>query len=426
MKTYTIPEIGNEEVEVTEIEIKKEQKVKPEQTLITVEGQKISIDIPSTVKGKVKEILVKIGQKIKTGTPFIRIETDKLTEKKEKKSNRVEEKEKIETNSESEKRKEEEKANTDIERERDQDKSHASPTVRRLARERKVELSKIKGTGRKGRVLKEDIKVYLKGREDNSTLFLSRSKENVFFKNPSSSSELNLEKEHTYFFNRVELSAINQLKKNWSSIPHVTQFAEADITELDELKKNLSEDFLKEEDLYSITYLPFILKALCCALKKFPKFNSIYSDSTSSLIFKKSFNIGVVVDSKEGLFIPVLKKVNKKSIIDIAKEVFLLSAKTRKKNLLLSDVQGSSFTISNLGGVGGSFFTPIVNSPEVGILGISRAFLKPICIFDKILPRLILPLSLSYDHRVINGVYAVNFLNFIIKILSNVALLTVY
>jgi len=195
---------------------------------------------------------------------------------------------------------------------------------------------------------------------------------------------------------------------------------------LHELKKSFSEDFFQEESLHSMTYLPFIIKVLCCALKKFSRFNSVYSETKSSLTFKKSFNIGIVVDSKEGLFIPVLKNVNKKSIIDIAKGIFILSEKTRKKKLLLSDVQESSFTISNLGGVGGSFFTPIVNSPEVGILGVSRAFLKPMWVVDKVLPRLILPLSLSYDHRVINGVYAVNFLNFIIKLLSNVALLTVY
>ncbi|CAL4042702.1 Dihydrolipoyllysine-residue acetyltransferase component of pyruvate dehydrogenase complex [Buchnera aphidicola (Anoecia corni)] len=426
MKTYTIPEIGNEEVEVTEIEIKEEEKVKPEQTLITVEGQKISIDIPSTVKGKVKEILVKIGQKIKTGTPFIKIESDEHITSKEEKENKKEEDQKVEKSQKGreEKRKEEDKEERKRKSNKEREDSHASPTVRRLAREYKVELSEIKGTGRKGRVLKEDIKVYLKGREDNSTLFLSSSKENVFVKN--SSSGLNLEKENRYFFNRVEMSAVSQLKKNWSSVPHVTQFAEADITELNKLKKSFSEDFFQEENLYSLTYLPFIIKALCCALKKFSKFNSVYSDTTSSLLFKKSLNIGIVVDSKEGLFIPVLKKANEKSILDIAKEVFLLSEKTRQKKLLLSDVQESTFTVSNLGGVGGSFFTPIVNSPEVGILGISRASLKPTWVIDKILPRLILPLSLSYDHRVINGVYAVNFLNLIIKLLSNVALLTVY
>lgn len=304
--------------------------------------------------------------------------------------------------------------------------AHASPVVRRLAREFGVNLSKVKGTGRKGRVLKEDVQNYVKdalkrleagagaaasGKGDGSALGLLPWPKVDFSK-----------------FGETEVQKLSKIKKisganlhrNWVMIPHVTQWDNADITELEAFRKEQNAIEAKKDTGMKITPLVFIMKAVAKALEAFPAFNSSLSEDGESIILKKYVNVGIAVDTPNGLVVPVFKDVNKKGIYELSEELMAVSKKARAGKLTAADMQGGCFTISSLGGIGGTAFTPIVNAPEVGILGVSKSEMKPVWNGKEFEPRLQLPLSLSYDHRVIDGAEGARFITFLNSALSDI------
>ena len=290
--------------------------------------------------------------------------------------------------------------------------AHASPAVRRLARELDINLNQIKGTGEKNRITKDDIKNYL-----------SRGAS-------SSGAGLNLLPQPVVDFAKygaVESQPLSKIKKisganlhrNWVMIPHVTQFIEADITELEQFRQENKDKAVKKG--FKLTPLVFIIKAVVSALRKFPQFNASLDSSGEQLILKKYFHIGVAVDTPNGLVVPVIRDADKKGIFDLAKELEAISAKARDGKLTMADMQGGCFSISSLGGIGGIAFTPIINAPEVSILGVSQSSMKPVYQKDgTFLPRLMLPLSLSYDHRVIDGADGARFSVYLSQCLSDI------
>ncbi|TVM99325.1 pyruvate dehydrogenase complex dihydrolipoyllysine-residue acetyltransferase, partial [Vibrio cholerae] len=304
--------------------------------------------------------------------------------------------------------------------------SHASPVVRRLAREFGVNLAKVKGSGRKNRILKEDVQNYVKealkrlesgaqaaasGKGDGAALGLLPWPKVDFSK-----------------FGDTEVQPLSRIKKisganlhrNWVMIPHVTQWDNADITELEKFRQEQNAMEAKRDTGMKITPLVFIMKAAAKALEAFPAFNSSLSDDGESLILKKYVNIGIAVDTPNGLVVPVFKDVNKKGIYELSKELAEVSKKARGGKLTAADMQGGCFTISSLGGIGGTAFTPIVNAPEVAILGVSKSEMKPVWNGKEFAPRLQLPLSLSYDHRVIDGAEGARFITYLNECLSDI------
>jgi pyruvate dehydrogenase E2 component (dihydrolipoamide acetyltransferase) len=304
--------------------------------------------------------------------------------------------------------------------------AHASPVVRRLAREFGVNLSKVKGTGRKSRILKEDVQSYVKealkrlesgagaaasGKGDGAALGLLPWPKVDFSK---------FGETETQPLSRIKKISGANLHRNWVMIPHVTQWDNADITELEAFRKEQNAIEAKKDTGMKITPLVFIMKAAAKALEAFPAFNSSLSEDGESLILKKYVNIGIAVDTPNGLVVPVFKDVNKKGIYELSEELMAVSKKARAGKLTAADMQGGCFTISSLGGIGGTAFTPIVNAPEVGILGVSKSEMKPVWNGKEFEPRLQLPLSLSYDHRVIDGAEGARFITFLNGALSDI------
>ncbi|QFQ32956.1 dihydrolipoamide acetyltransferase [Buchnera aphidicola (Aphis fabae)] len=379
-----MPDIGLDEVEVTEILVQLNEEVTIEQGLITVEGEKSSMEIPSPISGIVKKINVKIGDKVSTDTIIMIFITNIINSNVHKKENINIPKVKTST--------------IDIKK----NIVHATPSVRRLARDLNINLNNILGSGRKNRILKNDLELYTKNTFNN----------------------LNKLKIEKVKIDILQKTVGDNLYNNWVNIPHVTQFDEINITTLEEFRKHYNDEERKKDNNYTnITILIFIIKAVSHALLNFPIFNSSLSSDKKTIIFKKYVNIGIAVDVKNGLLVPVLKNVDKKSIINLSSELTSLSGKARNNKLDKLDMKDGCFTISNLGGIGGYWFTPIINSPEVAILGVSRSVIKPIWNGIKFIPSLILPLSLSYDHRVINGADAARFIVFLKKLLSDIRFL---
>ncbi|WP_261979543.1 2-oxo acid dehydrogenase subunit E2 [Buchnera aphidicola] len=379
-----MPDIGLDQVEVIEILVKLNEEVQIEQGLITVEGEKSSMEIPSPISGVVKEINVKIGDKVSTNAIIMIFTTNEKNPNNQKKDDIDILNIKTST------------INTE------KNIVHATPSIRRLARELNINLSDILGSGRKNRILKNDLELYTKNVcHDRHQL-----------------------KVETIEINHLQKIVGNNLYNNWINIPHVTQFEEVNITTLEEFRKHYNTEECKKNIHHSnITILIFIIKAVSRALLEFPIFNSSLSVDKKTIIFKKYINIGIAVDVSNGLLVPVLKNVDKKSIINLSSELISLSEKARKNKLDKLDMKNSCFTISNLGGIGGNWFTPIINSPEVAILGVSKAVIKPVWDGKIFIPSLILPLSLSYDHRVINGADAARFICFLKKLLSDIRFL---
>jgi pyruvate dehydrogenase E2 component (dihydrolipoamide acetyltransferase) len=293
-------------------------------------------------------------------------------------------------------------------------KAHAGPAVRRLARELGVNLGLVKGTGPKQRILKEDVQAYVKAE-------LARPRGGAGL-------ELNLlpwPDVDFAKFGRVELRPLSRIKKiaganlhrNWVMIPHVTQFDEADITELEALRKESNES-TKEEGV-KVTILAFLMRAVVAVLKKFPEFNASLAGDGENLVVKNYYHLGFAVDTPHGLVVPVIREVDQKGVIAIAKEMADLAVLAREGKLKPADMQGASFTISSLGGIGGTAFTPIINAPEVAILGVSRSSMRPVYHDGHFVPRLMLPLSLSYDHRVIDGATAARFTSHLVEVLAD-------
>ena len=419
-----IPDIGDfDSVEVIEIAVSVGDSVETEDTLITVESDKASMDIPSPNAGEIKEIKVNIGDKVSEGTPIISLLISKEGVKKDNQvSKETEEAEEKETP------KIEKSENriapppppkipetSQLVGQSNSAKAHASPSVRRFARELGVDLGLVYGTGPKNRILKEDVKAFTKSimsgeKLSNKGAFTTPEIPPVDFSKFGEVEQKPL--------TRIRRLTGQTLHRSWITIPHVTQFDEADITELEEFRKSKLKSAEKEG--VKLTLVTFLIKAAVVALQKFPEFNSSIEPSGENLIIKKYFHIGVAVNTKNGLLVPVLKDVDKKGLFEIATEITELSNKTREGKISPKDLQGGCFTISSLGGIGGLHFTPIINAPEVAILGVSRAAIKPIYEQGSFEPRLILPFALSYDHRVVDGVAGAQFTQFLSTILTDI------
>ncbi|UYF42579.1 dihydrolipoyllysine-residue acetyltransferase [Aliarcobacter cryaerophilus] len=423
-----VPDLGAEkDVDLIDVMIHVGDIIVKDYSIITLETEKASMDIPAPFGGEVIEIFVEKGQKINSGDLIAKVIKTVVIEDKvptptftanstpttvEKSSNAKPTLQEVAARS------------ADIEEEskvlsKKATKVYASPSVRKIAREFGVDLGFVKGSAAKGRIVVEDIKAYVKEQLNKPA---SATGVGFGFNLPESK-----EIDFSQFgkINRVELSRVQKvsgpfLHKNYLSAPHVTQFDEADITELEEFRKEQNE---KAKD-FKLSPLVFIIKAVEKALKLHPKFNSSLSNDGQELIMKEYFNIGVAVDTPNGLLVPVIKDVDKKGFKEIAIELAQLSQKAREGKLTSSDMSGGCFTISSLGGIGGTYFTPIINSPEVAILGVSKSSIKPIFNGKKFKPRLMLPLSLSYDHKVIDGADGARFTTTLSQILSDLRLLS--
>ncbi|WP_136440389.1 pyruvate dehydrogenase complex dihydrolipoyllysine-residue acetyltransferase [Haemophilus influenzae] len=445
-----VPDIGGDEVNVTEIMVAVGDTITEEQSLITVEGDKASMEVPAPFGGVVKEILVKSGDKVSTGSLIMRFEVPgtapatsastsapqaaapaasasapqaaapaasasapqaaaPATTAQAPQSN----------NNVSGLSQEQVEASTGY--------AHATPVIRRLAREFGVNLDKVKGTGRKGRIVKEDIEAYVK---TAVKAYESGATAQTTGNGVANGAGLGLLPWPKVDFSKfgeieeVELSRINKisganLHRNWVIIPHVTHFDKADITDLEAFRKEQNALAEKQKLGVKITPVVFIMKAVAKALEAYPRFNSSITEDAQRLILKKYINIGVAVDTPNGLVVPVFKNVNKKGIIELSRELMEVSKKAREGKLTASDMQGGCFTISSLGGIGTTHFAPIVNAPEVAILGVSKSSMEPVWNGKEFAPRLILPMSLSFDHRVIDGADGARFISYLGSVLAD-------
>ncbi len=396
-----VPNIGDfKDVEVIEVLVSEGQTLKKNDPLITIESDKSSVEIPSNLDGKIKTLKIKVGDKVSEGDLILILENiNEVKEKVEKKP--VIEKEIKKTQ---EIKPETQKISTN------QNKvlniSSASPKVRKFARELGVDINQVAGSERKGRVIESDIKLFV------------ASKSNNFVNNDNKSNE-KIKQEYSHSeFGEIEIKDIPRVKKlsskylmnSWTNIPHVTNHDEADITELEEFRTSLTDIYTGEKK--KITPLAFIVKALTASLKKFPNFNSSIDDiDGGKMTVKKYYHIGIAVDTPHGLMVPKLRNADNKNINIISSELKDLSDQCRNLKIDKKELFGGSMTITSLGGIGGSFFTPIINFPEVAILGIGRSEKKQVFLDGKFVTRTMLPLSLSYDHRIIDGAEAARFNN---------------
>ncbi|RZN59384.1 pyruvate dehydrogenase complex dihydrolipoyllysine-residue acetyltransferase [Avibacterium paragallinarum] len=420
-----VPDIGGDEVNVTEIMVAVGDSVSEEQSLITVEGDKASMEVPAPFAGVVKEILVKSGDKVSTGSLIMRFEVAGSAPAAAPADQPAAAPAQTQAAAPAVSAQSAQPANQ-AEVTASASFAHATPVVRRLAREFGVNLDKVKGTGRKGRILKEDVQAYVKAAV-KAVESGSVSAASTGAANGAGLGLLPWPKVDFSKFGEVEQVELGRIQKisganlhrNWVMIPHVTQWDKADITDLEQFRKEQNVLAEKQKLDVKITPLVFIMKAVAKALEAYPRFNSSLSEDAQSLILKKYINIGVAVDTPNGLVVPVFKDVNKKGIIELSRELAEISKKARAGKLTASDMQGGCFTISSLGGIGGTQFTPIVNAPEVAILGVSKSEMTPVWNGKEFTPRLMLPLSLSYDHRVIDGADGARFITFINGVLSD-------
>ena len=434
MKEVVVPDIGDfKDVEVIEILVKAGDAVAKEQSLVSLESDKATMEIPSPEAGVVKSITVKIGDKVSQGSPLLSLdvgvagaaETPPEAAPQPRKTappaaaaaptsapvaapivTRVEP---VPLGS---------KAAV-------QSVPHASPSIRKFARELGVDLGRVQGSGIKGRIVKEDVQAFVKATLAGRPAAAAAPGGGGLDVLPWP--DVDFAK-----FGPIELKPRPRIKKlsaanlhrNWVMIPHVTQFDEADITELEAFRKSNTAE--TEKRGFKLTMLAFLIKASVTALRQFPDFNASLDKTGENLVLKKYFHIGVAVDTPEGLVVPVVRDADRKGVFDLARELSEISKLAREGKLKPGDMQGGTFSISSLGGIGGSAFTPIINAPEVAILGVSRSYMKPIYFGkgekgeDLFKARLILPLSLSYDHRVIDGALAARFTAFLATVLSDI------
>ena len=396
-----VPNIGDfKDVEVIEVLVSEGQTLKKNEPLITIESDKSSVEIPSNFEGKIKTLKTKVGDKVSEGDLILILEN--INEVKEKVEKKPEIKKEIKKTQEI--KPETQKISTD------QNKifniPSASPKVRKFARELGVDINQVAGSERKGRVIESDIKLFVASKSNN---FISNeNKYNEKIKQEYSHSEFGeVEKKD---IPRVKKLSSKYLMNSWTNIPHVTNHDEADITELEEFRTSLTDIYTGEKK--KITPLAFIVKALTASLKKFPNFNSSIDDiDGGKMTVKKYYHIGIAVDTPHGLMVPKLRNADNKNVNLISSELKKLSDQCRNLKIDKKELFGGSMTITSLGGIGGSFFTPIINFPEVAILGIGRSEKKQVFLDGKFVTRIMLPLSLSYDHRIIDGAEAARFNN---------------
>ena len=407
-----VPDIGDYSgVEVIDVVAKIGNKLAKEDTIITLETDKATMDIPAPYDLTIVELHVKKGDKISKGNLIATVTPSVITSLETKPISSTNTPETLNNTTTIE------QTNTNQGHAFTNASPHASPSTRKFARELGINLENINGTGRNGRIVETDVKKHVNNLVTADSSSLTNLPTTI-----NNSSNLNIDFSKWGEISSQPLSRIKKksgqiLHRNWITIPHVTHFDEADITELENFR-NQKQELAKQQGI-KLTLLTFFIKAITNGLKSFPLFNSSLAADGESLIIKKYYNIGIAVDTNQGLVVPVVKNTDQKNLLQLAYELTIISQKARDGKLTADDMQGGCFTISSLGGIGGVGFTPIINAPEVAILGVSRSQLKPIYINDKLSPRLILPLALSYDHRVIDGAEAAKFSKFIVEQLTD-------
>jgi pyruvate dehydrogenase E2 component (dihydrolipoamide acetyltransferase) len=420
-----VPDIGSfKDVAVIEVLVKAGDTVAAEDNLITLETDKATMDVPSPFAGKVKEVKVKVGDKVSEGNLILVMETSGAAAQPapaEKPAPAAQAVAPAQPAPAAPAAPAPVAQAVQPAAAQPSGKGHASPSVRRFARELGVDLGLVRGSAPKGRITREDVQGFVK-----QALAQPRGGAGAGLPGLLPWPEVDFAK-----FGEVETKPLSRIKKisganllrNWVMIPHVTQFDEADISEMEAFRKELGAEYAKQN--IKITPLAFLLKAAAATLKHFPDFNASLDASGENLVLKKYIHIGVAVDTPDGLMVPVIRDVDQKGIVQLAQELGEISAKARDKKLTAADMQGGCFTISSLGGIGGTAFTPIINAPEVAILGVSRSTMKPVYQDGEFVPRLMLPLSLSYDHRVIDGAAGARFVTYLSKVLSDIRRLAV-
>jgi pyruvate dehydrogenase E2 component (dihydrolipoamide acetyltransferase) len=420
LKEIIVPDIGDfDDVEIIEVLVSKGDRIEAEDSLITVESDKASMEIPAPEAGVVAEVKVRVGDRISEGALILMLDpAGEVVEPPPPRETRPEpapvaapEPAKQERPAPAPK-----PSPTATINEAKFSRAHASPSVRKFARELGVDLSNVQGSGDKGRIIRDDVQGYVKkalsapaGAAGGGGLGVAPMPEIDFSQ-----------------FGPVEslpLTKINKLTgqflhRNWVTVPHVTQFDEADITEMEAFRQQLNAE--NKDSGLKVTPLAFIMKAIVAGMKEYPRFNSSLDASGENLILKNYFHIGVAVDTPDGLVVPVIRDVDQKSLLELTQELREFSGKARNKQLKPGDMQGGCMSISSLGGIGGTRFTPIVNAPEVAILGVSKSSMQPVWNGKEFEPRLMLPLSLSYDHRVIDGADGARFTTYLCKVLSDI------
>jgi pyruvate dehydrogenase E2 component (dihydrolipoamide acetyltransferase) len=426
MKDVLVPDIGDfKDVEVIEILVKPGDVVAKEQSLVSLESDKATMEIPSPEAGVVKSLKVKVGDKVSEGSILLALEPGTAAAPVAQAT--------------PEPRKAEAKAPaaptappalpvvTHVTPVPSEPKDvvtslpHASPSIRKFARELGVDLARVQGSGPKGRILVEDVQAFVKGVMAGRPAAAAPAPKGGVGLDVLAWPDVDFAK-----FGPVELKPRSRIKKlsaanlhrNWVMIPHVTQFDEADITDLEAFRKSNTAE--TEKQGFKLTMLAFLIKASVTALRQFPDFNASIDKSGENLVIKKYFHIGVAVDTPEGLMVPVVRDADRKGVFDLARELAEISKLARDKKLKAGDMQGGTFSISSLGGIGGSSFTPIINAPEVAILGVSKSVMRPVWNGKAFEPRLMLPLSLSYDHRVIDGALGARFTSYLSTVLSDI------
>ncbi len=431
-REVVVPDLGDDsDVDVIDILVAVGDEVKKEDGLVTLETDKAAMDVPSPAAGKVVSIKLKVGDKVSKGSLILELETTGEASAPEKAASAEkpvqEEKpaaapaKPAETKSSSTESSSVQGSTGNTSASGNDADVYAGPAVRKLARELGVHLSEVPGSGARGRIVKEDVQSFVKAKMQSGAASVASSGgaglpviEDIDFSQFGEVEEVELTKLH-------RLTAQN-MTRNWLNVPHVTQFDETDVTDLEDFRE--AQKGLAEKKGIKLTPLPFIVKACAQALKEYPQFNVSLHSSGTKLIQKKYIHIGVAVATPAGLMVPVVKDADQKSIWQIAAEIAELGAKAKDRKLTKEDMQGASFTISSLGNIGGTGFTPIVNAPEVAILGVSRAAVKPVYVNGEFVPRKMLPFALSYDHRAVNGVDGGMFCSFLGSLLADIRLLT--
>lgn len=411
-----VPDVGEAtDITVTEILIKIGDDILIDDSLVVLESDKASMEIPATSGGEVLEILVKEGDEVNEGDPLVKIAAQSAGGSPSPESQESSQAAKHSgVDARDPKEEEAQPKPSSSEPVETGAKVHAGPAVRKQAREYGVDLAELKGSGRSGRILKEDIQEYVKKRlSEPAAASGGAGIPAVPTVDFTKFGEIELVP-----MSRIKQASAKNLHRSWLNVPHVTQFDEADITELETFRKQQNAELAN--DGVKLTPLAFLVKACVHALQTYPQFNSSLEEGYKHLIHKHFYNIGVAVETPDGLVVPVIKDADKKGVVQLAQETSELAAKARDKKLPMDAMQGATFTISSLGGIGGTKFTPIVNAPEVAILGVSRSKVEPVWNGVEFLPRTILPLSLSYDHRAIDGAEAARFTNYLGKVLTDV------
>lgn len=424
IETIPVPDLGgSDQVEVIELLVNVGEEVDAEQSVLTLETDKASMEIPAGKTGRIEKILLTLGDKVSVGDAMIEM---MVTEPSSSSANSTAEKLSDEpvkansltadiistTSSTTNRSVERSEVTTSQGNElKSSGNVHAGPAVRKLARQFGVDLSLVKGTGTRGRVTKGDVREHVKSALQNPAI-AGTGIPKVATIDFSKFGEI-----ESLPLNKIKLATAKNMTAAWLNVPQVTQFDQADITELESFRKQINSTPNIEQKLSAV---PFVMKVLAVAMKEFPQFNASLSSDGQSLIYKKYLNIGVAVDTPNGLLVPVIRDVDKKSVTEIAKDLTDKAQKARDGKLGLADMQGGCLSVSSLGGIGGTAFTPIVNAPEVAILGLSRSEMKPVWNGSDFVPKLILPLSLSYDHRVIDGAEAARFSQRLVQLLADI------